>query len=71
MIVNHEVRDEARAFSHRLVAPGRGAGAWVGFQRPACLEVKGVGTFVTVTEYWKGEMPFPEPGKVYLVKEKT
>lgn len=71
MIVNHEIRDEVRAFSHRLVAPGKSMGAWVTYRLPAILKMKGVGTFVACTEYWKDVEPFPVPGKVYLVKDKS
>ena len=71
MIVNHEVRDLPSAFSHRLVAPGKASGNWYTYQLPAVLKIKGVGTFVACTEYWEHTEPFPVPGKIYLVKEKT
>ena len=71
MIITHEIRDEVRAFSHRLVAPGKSAGTWTHYQRPATLSIKNVGTFVVCTEYWKDVEPFPIPGKIYIVKEKS
>ena len=70
MIVNHEILDRREGFNHRLVAPVKGLGDWVTYRLPAVLKMKGVGTFVAVTEYWKGVEPFPDPKKIYLVKEK-
>jgi len=43
----------------------------VTYRLPAVLKMKGTGTFVAVTEYWEGTEPFPDPKKIYLVKEKT
>ena len=71
MIVNHEVRDRVEGFKHRLVAPGKGVGEWVTYRIPACLKIKNVGTWVACTEYWEHVEPFPVPGKIYLVKEKS
>ena len=71
MKIDHEIRDTAQAFNHRLVAPGRGLGDWVTYRLPAVLKMPKVGVFVAVTEYWKGTEPFPDPDKIYLVKEKT
>lgn len=70
MLVNHEVRDEVSGFQHRLLSPGLMGGNWVTYRLPAVLITKH-GTFVAVTNYWKGVQPFPIPGKIYLVKEKT
>lgn len=72
MIITHEIRDLREGFlQHRLVAPGKGIGDWLPYQLPAVLKMKGVGVFVAVTEYWKNTEPFPDPNKIYLVKEKT
>ena len=70
MIVNHEVMDLKTGFGHRLVSPRKGTGDWVVYQRPAILKVKDVGVFVGVTDCWKSVEPFPDPDKIYLVKEK-
>lgn len=71
MKIDHEIRDRVEGFNHRLVAPGKGLGDWVTYRLPAVLKMKGGSTFVACTEYWKGVEPFPDPEKIYLVKEKT
>ena len=63
MIINHEIRDTRESFMHRLVAPGKAVGGWTVYRMPAVLPIKNVGTFVSVTEYWKGTEPFPNPNK--------
>ena len=70
MQVIHEIKDEAPAYRHRLSSPNAGTGLWVSYQMPAVLETRN-GVYVAVTDYWKGIQPFPVPGKIYLVKEKT
>ncbi len=70
MIVTHETLDRREDFHHRLIAPGKGLGDWVTYRLPAVLKMPKVGTFAAVTEYWKGVEPFPDPDKIYLVKEK-
>ena len=71
MIVIHEIHDSPTAFRHRLISPTAGAGLWVTYQLPAVLKTKGTGVFVAVTDYWTGVEPFPDPRKIYIVKEKT
>ncbi len=70
MKILHEFLDRQEAFHHRLVAPNKAIGDWVTYRLPAVLKMKNVGVFVAVTEYWKGVEPFPDPDKIYLVKEK-
>ena len=70
MIVTHEIHDSPHTFRHRLASPTAGAGLWVTFRLPAVLKTR-AGTFVAVTDYWEHTEPFPDPKKIYIVKEKT
>ena len=70
MIVKHEIRDAKTGFHHRLNSPGYKSGDWVTYRLPAVL-ITVHGTFVAVTDYWDRVQPFPDPKKIYLVKEKT
>ena len=69
MQITHEIKDEV-PFRHRLTSPDAGSGLWVTYQLPAVLTTRN-GTYVAVTDYWKDVAPFPNPDKIYLVKEKT
>lgn len=70
MIVIHDVNDVTAGFRHRLTSPTAGNGLWSSYRLPAILKTK-VGTFVACTDYWEHTEPFPIPGKIYIVKEKT
>ena len=70
MKVTHEILETKGGYGHRVVSDKAGKGEYVGYTRPAYLKTRD-GMFVAVTDYWKGVEPFPVPGKIYLVKEKT
>ena len=68
----HEIKDDANGFLHRLVPEGTDVAdkqdSWVGYTAPACFwTTKGV--FVAVTEYYRGSHEFPNPDKIYLIRE--
>lgn len=69
MIVKHEILETKGGWGHRVVSDQAGKGDYVNYTCLACLKTRH-GTFVAVTDYWKGVEPFPVPGKIYLVKEK-
>ena len=68
----HEIKDDANGFILRFVLDVTDAAdkqdSWVGYTAPACfLTTKGV--FVAVTEYYRVSHVFPNPDKIYLIRE--
>ena len=74
MKIIHQIRDDANGFSHRVVPEGtplaedNRAGKWVNYTTPACYYTT-KGTFVGVTDYYKKSLEFPDPAKLYWVRE--
>ena len=68
----HEIKEDANGFLHRLVPEGTDAADrqdnWVGYTVPACFWTTN-GIFVAVTDYYKGSREFPDPGKIYWIRE--
>ena len=74
MKIINQIRATTNTFSHRVVPDGtpltedNPSGVWVGYSAPACYyTTKGV--FIGVTDFYKNSAEFPNPEKLYWVRE--
>lgn len=66
----HQI-DDSKAFRHRITYEGaalNAGGKWVNYTTPACFFTT-KGTFIGVTDFYKGSPEFPDPNKIYWVRE--
>jgi len=72
MRLEHQTKDSSRGFKHRLVPIGTEGMEhkypWVGYNSPALFHTT-KGTFVAVSDYYKDSPEFPDPRKIYWVRE--
>lgn len=72
MQLEHQSKNDKGGFKHRLVPAGtKGLEEkypWKDYTQPACFYTT-KGTFIVVTNYYKGSSEFPDPRKLYRVTE--
>ena len=68
----HEFKDDANGFRHRLVPEGTDVAdmrdRWVGYTDPAYFYTT-EGVFVAVTDYYLDSRVYPNPDKIYWIRE--